>query len=144
MLYAYELDRKLRQAQLPISSIAYDLGFVPETGLGRTAPAFLQRLICTSLVKTLLRQLGVTMGRLSFSGAALAKVAVDPSFDDVSGKYFHFSNGSLVEARSSKASYDQAKAAKLWKDSEQLVHLKPGERPMRLQQRWTERQTRGS
>ncbi len=37
-----------------------------------------------------------------------------------------------MEARSSKASYDESKAAKLWKDSEALVHLQPEELPEML------------
>jgi NAD(P)-dependent dehydrogenase (short-subunit alcohol dehydrogenase family) len=132
ILYAYELDRRLRRAGVPITSIAFDPGLIPETGLARTAPEVVQRLLRTALVKGLLQRLGVTMGSLNFSGDALAKVVTDPRFADGSGKYFQSNNGTLIEARSSKASYDEAKAVKLWTDSEQLVHLQDHERPQRL------------
>lgn len=132
ILYAYELDRKLRRAGVPIASIAFDPGFIPETGLVRTSPEFVQWLSRTALVKWLLKQLGVTMGSLNFSGDALAKVVADPMFANGSGKYLQSNNGTLIEARSSKVSYDEARAAKLWKDSEQLVHLQTHEQPMRL------------
>jgi hypothetical protein len=72
--------------------------------------------------------MGVTMGSIAFSGASLAKISADPSFANASGKYFQSKNGSLIEARSSKVSYDEQRAAKLWADSERLVGLKP-ERP---------------
>jgi len=132
ILYAYELDRRLRQAGVSIASIAFDPGLIPETGLGRTAPEFAQRLSRTALVKGLLQRLGVTMGSLSFSGDALARMVTDSRFADSSGKYFQSNNGALIEARSSKASYNKAKAAKLWMDSEHLVHLQDNERPQQL------------
>ena len=66
---------------------------------------------------------------LGFSGKALATLAGDPVFASASGKYFHSKNGSLSEARSSVASYDEGKAAKLWSDSEELVQLGMSERP---------------
>ncbi len=83
-------------------------------------------------MKWVLKRLGVTMGSLSFSGPALARVVADPSFADGSGKYFQSKNGSLIEARSSMASYDEGRAAKLWRDSEQLVHLQAKEEPALL------------
>ena len=80
-------------------------------------------------MKWLLRKLGVTMGSLSFSGDALARLAVDSEFAEASGQYLQSDNGSLVIARSSTASYDEQEAAKLWSDSETLVNLQPEERP---------------
>ena len=133
ILFVYELGRRLRRADVPVASIAFDPGLIPETGLTRTSPGFVQRLSRTSLMKGLLRRLGVTMGSLSFSGAALARVVADPAFADGSGKYFQSKNGTLIEVQSSKMSYDEAKAAKLWKDAEQLVHLETSERPLRLE-----------
>lgn len=132
ILYAYELDRRLRKAGAPVASLAFDPSLIPETGLGRTAPKAVLSLSRTSLVKLLLKRLGVTMGSIPFSGGALARVAVDASFAGGSGKYFQSKNGTLVEARSSKVSYDEAAAAKLWQDSERLVRLQPSERPARL------------
>ena len=56
----------------------------------------------------------------------------NPSFAEGSGKHFQSKNGSLIEARSSKTSYDEERAAKLWRDSEQLVHLQGKEEPALL------------
>lgn len=132
MLYAYELDRKLRRAGIPIASIAFDPGLIPETGLIRTAPAFAQWLTRTALLKRLFKTLGVTMGSLRFSGDALATIVADPRYAQGSGTYFQSHNGTLIEARSSKVSYDEAKAATLWTQSEHLVQLQTTEQPTRL------------
>jgi NAD(P)-dependent dehydrogenase (short-subunit alcohol dehydrogenase family) len=125
ILYAYELDRRLRQAGSSVGSIAYDPGFLPEMGMGRQAPAIFR----SSAVKFLLRKLGMTMGTMPLSGEALAMLAAASEFAGSSGKYFHSNNGVLSETRSSAASYDKVKAAKLWNDSEELVHLEASERP---------------
>jgi NAD(P)-dependent dehydrogenase (short-subunit alcohol dehydrogenase family) len=119
ILYAYELDRRLRCTGTPISSNAYDPGFLPETGMGRGAPAIFRN----SAVKFALRKMGMTMGQMPFSGEALALLAADPAFTGVTGRYFQSKDGKLREARSSLASYDEVTAAKLWCDSEELVCL---------------------
>ncbi len=68
------------------------------------------------------------MGQMPLSGEALALLDEDAAYSDSSGKYFHSKNGVLSEIRSSIVSYQQATAAKLWSDSEQLVHLMNSER----------------
>ncbi len=123
MLYAYELDRRLRAKESSIQSIAFDPGLIVETGLSRSAPALAQRLMRTGLAKRVFKTLGVTMGTISFSGNALARLAVDPAFADASGKYLQSSSGQLTEARSSDMSYDVGRAQKLWVDSAKLVGL---------------------
>ena len=129
ILYAYEMDRRLRRVGTPVVSIAYDPGFMPETGMGRMAPAVFR----SSAIKFVLRKIGVTMGQMPFSGEALGMLAADAAFAGDSGKYFHSKDGVLSEARSSAVSYDEEKAAKLWCDSEELVHLGASERSSRLQ-----------
>jgi NAD(P)-dependent dehydrogenase (short-subunit alcohol dehydrogenase family) len=133
ILYAYELDRRLRRRHSAVGSIAFDPGLIPETGLTRTSSKPVQWLVTTSPVKAILKMLGVTMGSVNFSGAALAKIVADPVFADGSGKYFQSHNGSLIEAKSSKMSYDAQRAGKLWSDSEQLAHLQVSEKPALLQ-----------
>jgi NAD(P)-dependent dehydrogenase (short-subunit alcohol dehydrogenase family) len=128
IMYAYELDRRLRWAGTPVVSIAYDPGFLPDTGMGLQAPAIFR----TSAVKFLLRKLGMTMGQMPLSGEALAMLAADPAYAHSSGRYFHSKNGILGETRSSVKSYDQPAAVTLWSDSEQLVRLSEGERPVAL------------
>ncbi len=128
MLHAYELDRRLRRAGSSIASIAFDPGSIPETGLLRTMPKPVQWLARTPAMKGIMRRMGVTQGSVGFSGAALARVAADPAFANASGKYLQSNDGRLIEQRSSAVSYDEARAARLWLDSETLAHLLPEER----------------
>lgn len=121
MLYAYELDRRLRAQGSSIQSIAFDPGLIVETGLSRSAPVMAQRFMRTGFAKWMLKTLGVTMGRIPFSGEALARMAVDPEFADASGKYLQSTSGRLIEARSSAMSHDIGRAQKLLADSAQLV-----------------------
>jgi len=128
ILYAYELDKRLRRAGTPIDSIAYDPGFLPDMGMGLGAPALFR----TSAVKFLLRKLGMTMGEMPLSGEALGMLAQDAAYAQSSGKYFQSKNGVLRETRSSVKSYEEQVAAKLWSDSEQLVRLRDSEQPVAL------------
>lgn len=132
ILYSYELDRRLREAGRRVGSIAYDPGYIPETGLGRTAPAFMQWMSKTTLFKLLFRLFGGTIGDLQFSGAGLGRVAVDAEYSSTGGKYIQSKNHTLHEAKSSHASYNTENAADLWRDSERLVRLSPEERPGKL------------
>ena len=125
IIYAYEMDRRLRRAGSSVASIAYDPGFIPDTGMGRMAPSVLR----TSAAKFLLGKIGVTMGRMPFSGEALGMLAAGAEFAGSSGKYFHSKDGILGEARSSAVSYDEARGIKLWSDSQELVALEMNERP---------------
>lgn len=119
IMYAYEMDRRLRRAGTPVASIAYDPGFLPDMGMGRGAPSVFR----TSIAKFLLRKLGMTMGQMPLSGAALGMLVKDDAYVSCSGKYFHSKNGVLSETRSSIISYQDGAALKLWEDSEQLVGL---------------------
>jgi NAD(P)-dependent dehydrogenase (short-subunit alcohol dehydrogenase family) len=125
IMYAYELDRRLRGAGMTVDSIAYDPGFLPDTGMGLGAPAIFRN----SFVKFILGKAGMTMGQMPLSGEALGMLDKDAAYSNSSGKYFNAKNGVLSAARSSVASYDKVKAAKLWRDSEQLVQLSEYERP---------------
>lgn len=83
-------------------------------------------------MQLLVKRAGITMGSLDFSGKALAKVAADPAYATGSGKYFQSNDNRLIERRSSKLSYDEQRALKLWNDSKSLVHLQPNEEPAQL------------
>ena len=98
----------------------------------RTHPKPVQFLAKTALMKWIMDRMGITQSTVDFSGAALARLAVDPAYADGSGKYFQAKQGEFSQRRSSEKSYDKAAAAKLWADSEYLVHLKPEERPALL------------
>jgi NAD(P)-dependent dehydrogenase (short-subunit alcohol dehydrogenase family) len=132
ILYAYELHRRLRRAGSSIASIAFDPGAVPQTGLLRTMPKPMQWLAKTRLAQSSMKRLGVTQGSVSFSGASLAQVAADPAYSHASGKYFQSNGDALNDKRSSKLSYDEQRALKLWDDSKMLVGLHPNEESVQL------------
>lgn len=132
IMYAYELDRKLKAKHSGIQSIAFDPGLVSDTELGRWAPKFLNRMMVSAPFQALFRKMGVTMGSLEVSGGGLAATAIDPAFAAASGKYIQSRNGAIIEAQSSRVSYDEGLAAKLWQDSATLVGLGAEEQPRRL------------
>jgi hypothetical protein len=78
-------------------------------------------------MKRIAKRVGITQGSISFSGASLAKVATDPAYSNASGKYFQSNDDALSDTRSSKLSYDEQRALKLWNDSKMLVRLQPNE-----------------
>lgn len=132
ILQAYELDRRLRRSGSTIASIAYDPGSTSGTGFLRGMPKPVQWLAERAFMQLLVKRAGITMGSLDFSGKALAKVAADPAYATGSGKYFQSNDNRLIERRSSKLSYDEQRALKLWNDSKALVHLQPNEEPAQL------------
>ncbi len=133
ILYSYELDRRLRKAGRKVESIAYDPGYIPGTGLNRTALAFMQWMSKTTVFKLLFRLFGGTLGDLSFSGAGLGRVAVDAEYSAAGGKFIQSKHHRLREAKSSRASYDTQNAQSLWRGSERLVKLQPEEKPACIQ-----------
>ena len=132
ILHAYELDRRLKRCGSAITSIAYDPGSVPGTGLLAPLPKPVQWLSKTSIVRAILKRRGITMGSLDFSGDALARLATSPAFAGEGGRYYQANDDRLAERRSSVVSYDEAAAAKLWRDSEMLTHLLAEEKPTLL------------
>lgn len=129
VMYAYELDRRLRSVGADMLSVAYDPGMIPETGLTATIPKLAKALLRTRAMKRVLKALGVTIGNLRFSGDMLGRLAMDPAYANVSGKFMQSRNCQSIEQRSSTASYDRDVAHKLWNDSIEIVALKPGELP---------------
>lgn len=122
ILHAYELDRRLRNSGSTISSIAYDPGLTSGTGFLRQMPKPVQLLSNSAFMNWVLKRSGVTMGSAVFSGKSLAKIAADPNYANKSGKYFQSNAGKLIEARSSKLSYDEKRALKLWNDTKTLIN----------------------
>lgn len=132
ILEAYELHRRLQKSGSSITSVAYDPGSTPGTDFLRGMPKPLQWLSKTSFMEWLSRRLGVTIGSLTFSGAALADLAIDPKYAGISGKYFQSNDGRLIERRSSTLSYDEFRGKKLWEDMKSLAHLSETEEPTLL------------
>lgn len=121
LLFAYELDRKLRAAGRDITCNALDPGAVPATGLLRDSGRMLRALVAGPL----LRWSGVRVETPEAAGAALARLVLDPALEGVGGRYF----AGLRETRSSVLSYDESLAAELWRGSLRLCGMPPAPAP---------------
>lgn len=134
--FTYELARRIQASGIassarPLSVNAYEPGLVPGSGLGRDYPTPL-RWIWEGLGPGLGRLLSPLVAGINTapqSGRALADVVLDPTLERNSGKYFP-SHTRFREAPSSKASYDEARAAELWEASVRSVGLSAAESPL--------------
>lgn len=114
VLFAYELDRRLRARGKEASVIAFDPGAVPGTELTRHwGPC--TRAMATN--RSLLRMLGVTTSTPKEAGEALARIALE-SPPAEAARYFTLER----ERRSSVDSYDPILAARLWDETERLLN----------------------
>jgi len=114
VLFAYELDRRLRESGSEVTVNVFDPGLLPGSGLARdyTGP---QRL-AWRLLFPLMRVLpGVNSARTS--GTNLAALITDERYAHTSGQYF----SGLRATSSSAESLDRAKATDLWTTSERLI-----------------------
>lgn len=132
VMYAYELDRRLRRAGSSISSIAFDPGSIPDTGFLRGMPKPVQWLSATAAMKWVTKRIGAVTSDVGFSGASLAALVAGPDHAAGSGKYFQANDGTLAAVPSARLSYDEQRAGKLWDDSKRLVSLTPAEEPALL------------
>lgn len=132
ILYAYELGRRLKIKGSSIAAIAFDPGATSGTGFLRSMPKPVQWLANTGFMNWVMKRSGVTIGDIKFSGECLARVTADPAYANGSGKYFQTNDGKLIERRSSKLSYDDQRALKLWNDTKTLIHLQPNEGASKL------------
>ena len=120
VLSAYELDRRLKKENRNITINAYDPSFVPGTDLlSGNVPPIIHRLLRSPVRNVLSRVLKSATSTPRESGAAMARLLLDPSLANVSGRYFQLEK----ERNSSDESYDVEKAKTLWEDSLQLVGL---------------------
>jgi hypothetical protein len=91
------------------------------TGLTRDYPGFVRLL--ARFVFPAVARVRSNAGRTDTSGQALARLVLDPELERVTGRYYD----RLEAVASSDESYDQAKAAELWRASAELVLLQPEE-----------------
>ncbi len=121
VLCAYELSRRLENSgcsrpEAPITVNAFDPGLMPGTGLARSYAGW-QKMIWNSLFRAL--RVLPNVNSAVASGEALARLALDPELEGVTRKYFV---GRRI-APSSKASYDEDLAKRLWEESGELIGL---------------------
>lgn len=114
IMTAYEMSRRIGTNNA-VCVNAFDPGLMPGTGLARDYSR-IQSLAWRYLMPSL-TILPLNIHTRKQSGSALAKLAVDSAFNGVTGKYFE----GTKERRSSTESYDEAKAAELWRSSAELV-----------------------
>jgi NAD(P)-dependent dehydrogenase (short-subunit alcohol dehydrogenase family) len=110
VLFVSELARRR-----PIAVNAFDPGLMPGTGLARDYGP-VQRAAWKTVMR-LLTPVVPNVNTPARSGRSLARLAVDPVLDGVTGAYFL---GDRPVA-SSTDSYDRRKARDLWETSERLV-----------------------
>ena len=126
VMFTYELSRRLKAAGHDrISVTAFDPGLMPGTGLARDYRPY-QKFLWNFVLPALRVIPGVNGA--SKSGNNLARLALDPELEGVSGKYFV----GRKSVPSSKESYDERKAAELWDSSVSMVHLTPEETILRI------------
>jgi len=132
LLFAYELDRRLRAERAggtngrSITVNAFDPGLMPGTGLARdygTMARFAWR-----FVLPVLRPFVPNVNSVARSGKSLANMIIEPKFDRISGKYFQGTR----DVPSSKDSYDPVMALDLWESSAAMVKLRPEETFLQL------------
>src|SRR5262249_14156163 len=114
VLFAYELDRRLDRGAHGITVNAFDPGLIPGSGLARDYPPR-QRFAWLFLLPALRVLPAVRSPRTS--GRHLATLVSGARFDGVTGHYFD----GLKPTRSSRDSYDSAKAIDLWQTSQHLT-----------------------
>ena len=110
VLAAYEFARRVPADVATFN--AFDPGQMPGTGLARDHHGF-RAFAWHRVMPALTLVPGINRHTPKQSGAALARLVLDPRLADTSGKYF---NGKR-EVRSSAESYDTRKAADLWQTS---------------------------
>lgn len=126
VLCTYEFARRLETRNSQVTISAFDPGLMPGSGLARqySLPA---RLLWNSVFH-LMPYLTSAASTTDRSGRHLARLAIDPAFDGVSGRYFEArGKNKLVDARSSDLSYHEEKARELWQASVDLAGMTPAE-----------------
>ena len=117
--FTYDLARRL-PAGTTVN--AFDPGLMPGTGLAREYPApmrFVWNTVLPKIVPLLRRLLMPNIHTTAESGAALARLVLDPALAHTNGRYFE----GLKEIRSSADSYDKRRAEELWQASAVLTGI---------------------
>lgn len=118
VLTAYEFARRTPTSQATVN--AFDPGLMPGTDLARDyAP--LARFAWRYVLPALTVVPGVNIHTPSRSGAALARLVLDPALAETTGRYF----SGRHETHSSRESYDLTTATDLWTGSEELAKPSP-------------------
>ncbi len=115
----YELSCRLQKQQSNITVNAFNPGLMLDTKLARDYSEAELSALSTTISQSVLENAKDSKAM----GSALARLILDPSLNQVTGKYFD----GLEEIQSSAESYDEKKATELWESSAALVKLSPKE-----------------
>lgn len=115
ILCAYELSRRLQKQQSKIMVNAFNPGLMLDTQLARDYTQAELSALSTTISRSVLERAKDSKAM----GSTLAKLILDSSLENVTGKYFD----GLEEVQSSDESYDERKATELWESSAKLVKL---------------------
>jgi NAD(P)-dependent dehydrogenase (short-subunit alcohol dehydrogenase family) len=116
MMAAYELDRRLRGADKPITVNSWSPGVVPTTQAGRHMSPVMKRIITSSWFVSFM---GSHLSTEEGAAQALGDLLISPRYSGVTGKYFDGFN----EIPSSVESRDAAKARQVWEQAQVLAGL---------------------
>jgi NAD(P)-dependent dehydrogenase (short-subunit alcohol dehydrogenase family) len=134
--FTYELARRIAalppvNGAAPVTVNAFDPGLVPGSGLARDyAPAlrFVWDRVLPGIARALTRVVA-GINPADKSGAFLARLAVDPAYAGVTGRYFP-SHTRWRDSPSSPASYERDRWSALWDASVRMTALAPHESPV--------------
>ncbi len=114
VLFALELDRRLKKAGQKMTVNAYDPGAVPGTALTRDFSPMMRALMKSSWI---LRLFGVAVSTPQRAGEAMARLIHDPTLAGVSGAYFQLE----TKRAPSKQALDADLASQLFDDTQRRI-----------------------
>ena len=121
MMTAYELDRRLREIEKPITVNSWSPGVVPTTQAGRDMNPIMKKIITS---RWFVKFMGSHLSTEAEAARALGGLMIDAKYSAVSGRYFD----GFKAVPSSVESRDAGKALAVWEQSAKLAGL-PQENP---------------
>lgn len=119
ILFAYELNRRLREKKMNITVNAFDPGLVLGTNLFGESRNLRRTILGSWFGRKFLGMRGIVASTPKKSGQAMGRLLLDSQLEKASGKYFQI----LKEIPSSEDSYNQEKAKELWESSKELTNF---------------------
>jgi hypothetical protein len=116
MMVAYELDRKLRNMEKPITVNSWSPGVVPTTQIGRDMNPIMKKIITR---RWFVKFMGSHLSTEEEAAQALGGLLTDAKYSGASGRYFD----GFKEVPSSVESRDESKSRAVWEQSARLVGL---------------------
>ena len=116
MMAAYELDRRLRKMEKPITVNSWSPGVVPTTQAGRDMNPIMKKIMTS---RWFVNFMGSHLSTEEEAAQGLGGLLTDARYSGVSGRYFD----GFKEVPSSVQSRDESKSRAVWEQSARLVGL---------------------